>query len=195
MINELLTMLVPFVPDHIGGLAYPVKVDIIGSTKFYDYKTKDQMDISGLINENVSTFAQEAGDIFGVEYNGEITIDSIFPLKSYLFNKAPKYTTEDGTYVNVPIAFYGGAINLSTVNVDTLDIKAKLTSQIDVDLLDQYLNLPSGDTLVLVKNAMLKSVTIVTGYEPFQFICMDSSGYLFNETPKVSELIENAKNI
>lgn len=195
MINGLLTMLVPFVPDHIGGLAYPVKVDIIGSTKFYDYKTKDQMDISGLINENVSTFAQEAGDIFGVEYNGEITIDSIFPLKSYLFNKAPKYTTEDGTYVNVPIAFYGGAINLSTVNVDTLDIKAKLTSQIDVDLLDQYLNLPSGDTLVLVKNAMLKSVTIVTGYEPFQFICMDSSGYLFNETPKVSELIENAKNI
>lgn len=193
-INELLTMLVPFVPDHIGGLAYPVKVDISGSTKFYDYKTKDQMDISGLINENISVFAQTAGDIFGVEYNGEITIDSIFPLKSYLWNKAPKYTTENGNYFNVPIAYYGGAINLSTVNVDTLDMKAHLTNPIDVNLLDQYLNLPSGETLVLVKNAMLKSVTIVTGYEPFRFVCMDSSGYLFNETPQVSELIENAKN-
>lgn len=193
MIHELLTMLVPFVPDHIGGLAYPVKVDIMGSTKFYDYKTKDQMDISGLIHENISTFAQEAGEIFGVGYNGEITIDSIFPLKSYLLNKAPKYTTEDGIYINIPIAFYGGAINLSTVNVDTLDMKTKLTNQIDVDLLDQYLNLSSGDTLVLVKNAMLKSVTIVTGYEPFQFICMDESGYLFDETPQVAELIANAK--
>lgn len=193
MVHELLTMLVPFVPDHIGGLAYPVKVDISGSTKFYDYKTKDQMDISGLIHENISTFVQEAEDIFGVEYNGEITIDSIFPLKSYLWNQAPKYMSQQQTYINVPIAFYGGAINLSTVNIDTLDMKGYLTRSIEVDLLDQYLNLPSGDTLVSVKNAMLKSVTIVTGYEPFQFICMDESGYLFDETPQVAELIANAK--
>ena len=62
-----------------------------------------------------------------------------------------------------------------------------------MNLLDQYLNLSADNKLALVKNAMLKSVTIVTGYEPFQFVCMDSSGYLFNETPQVSELIENAK--
>ena len=40
---------------------------------------------------------------------------------------------------------------------------------------------------------MLKSVTVVTGYEPFKFICMKGNGYLYDETPKVSDLIENAK--
>ena len=46
------------------------------------------------------------------------------------------------------------------------------------------------DTL---KNMMLKSVTVVTGYEPFKFMCLKGNGYLYDETPKVSELIENAK--
>lgn len=193
MIKQLLEMLVPFVPDRIGGLSYPVKVDIIGTTKFYDYKTKDQMDITGLINENISTFAQEAGDIFGVGYDGKITIDTIFPLKSFLMSKAPMYSVNDESYINIPIAFYGGAINKSVVNIDTLDMKAKLTNEISIDLLDQYLNLATGDTLSMIRNAMLKSVTIVTGYEPFKFICMDGTGYLYGEAPQVSELIENAK--
>lgn len=192
-IQSLLEMLVSYVPDHIGGLSYPVKVDIKGNTKFYDYKDKNQMDISGLINENISTFAKEAGDIFGVEYNGEITIDTIFPLKTYLMSKAPLYNNEGTNYINIPVAFYGGAINLSVVNIDTPNLKATTKNAIDVDLLDQYLNLPSGDTMTLVKNAMLKSVTIVTGYEPFKFICMDANGYLYGENPQVSELMNNVK--
>lgn len=193
IIKQLLEMLIPFVPDRIGGLSYPVKVDIIGSTKFYDYKTKDQMDISGLINENISTFAQDAGDIFGVEYNGKITIDTIFPLKKYLMDRSPLYSADEDKYINVPIAFYGGAINKSVVNIDTLDMKSKLTNEIAVDLLDQYLKLTGSETMVMVRNAMLKSVTIVTGFEPFKFVCMDNSGYLYGEAPRVSELIENAK--
>ena len=40
---------------------------------------------------------------------------------------------------------------------------------------------------------MLKSVVVVTGTEPFKFVLTKGNGYLYNETPKVLELIENAK--
>ena len=41
---------------------------------------------------------------------------------------------------------------------------------------------------------ILKTVTVVTGFEPFKFILLDGKdGYLFNETPQISDLIENAK--
>ncbi len=195
MVKKLLEMFVPFVPNKIGGLSYPVKVDIKGTTKFYDYKTKEQMDITGLINENISKFAKEAGEQLGIQYDGTITIDTIFPLKTYLMNKAPKYHVEDKDNICVPIAFYGGAVNKSVVNIDTLDMKDYLTSPIVIDLLDQYLNLAGGTeiTITTIKNAALKCVTIVTGFEPFKFICMDASGYLYGQTPQVSELIENAK--
>ena len=43
-----------------------------------------------------------------------------------------------------------------------------------------------------LKNMMLKSVTVVTGFEPFRFVVMKGNGYLFDKTPKVSDLIENA---
>lgn len=193
-VAQLLELLnVSYIPNHIGGLSYPVKVDIKGTTKFYDYKTSNELDISGLINENISVFASEAGDQIGMDYNGTITIDTIFPLKSYLMANCPQYKVLDKTYVNIPVAFYGGSLNMSVVNVDTLEMKESLSAEIYVDLLDEYLDLKSNNTYGTLKNAMMKCVTIVTGFEPFKFICTDDSGYLFGQTPQVSELVENAK--
>ena len=40
---------------------------------------------------------------------------------------------------------------------------------------------------------MVKAVTVVSGYEPFYFECAKGNGYLYGETPKVSDLIDNAK--
>lgn len=192
-ISTLLNLLVDYVPSEIGGLSYPVKVKISGKTKFYDYKQPDEMDISGLINENITKFLEAAEGALGTSYNGTIDINTIFPLKTYLMEKTPKYVKDDKTYVNVPIAFYGGGLNLSTVEIDTLDMKAKLSNKITIDLLDRYLNLQSTTQTGMIKNMLLKCVTIVTGYEPFEFICMDSSGYLFGEHANASELRENAK--
>lgn len=64
-----------------------------------------------------------------------------------------------------------------------------------MNLLDNYLQLPPGEgTIQIVKNMILKTVTVVTGFEPFKFILLDGKdGYLFNETPQISDLIENAK--
>ena len=54
--------------------------------------------------------------------------------------------------------------------------------------------MPSGSgTIGLVKNIMIKCVTVVTGFEPFKFMCFEANGYLYNESPKIAELQENAK--
>ena len=69
------------------------------------------------------------------------------------------------------------------------NVDKKLT----IDLLDSYLSLEKGSGMTMFKNMMLKSVTIVTGYEPFYFECIKGNGYLYGETPNVSDLIQNAK--
>lgn len=192
-ISNLLGVLVDYVPTNVGGLSYPVKVDITGSTKFYDYKTYDGMDISGIINENISAFASDAGDIFDTEYDGEISIDMFFPLKEYLFSSASTYSDGKDTYVNVPVVFYGGAKNMSVCNIDTIDMKAYLVSDNEIDLLDNYLDLTNSSTLNMIRNLMCKAVTVVIGYEPFKYTYI-SDGYLFGKTPELSELKENARN-
>lgn len=187
------TKLSEFKPTNLSGLSFPVKVEVSGSTKFYDYKAKDELDISGLIKENISSFA---GQIGGADYSGIINIDKIFPIKEYLFSGATSslYNDNGKEYINIPVAFYGGGLNLSTVSFDTLDCKAFISDSISIDLLDNYLSLGTGSgTIQVLKNMMLKSVTVVIGFEPFKFICMDNTGYLYGETPNLSDLIENAK--
>ena len=194
---------------HIGGMSYPIKLVLKGNTKFYDYKTIDEMDINGLIKENISDFVR----MVKPDYAGFVTIDKIFPIKSYLFDAASsKYTSaKDGkTYINVPIAYYGGGSNLSTVDISELNNKEMFKDTLTIDFLEQYLNLKQSHKnyssiadLVLAcvrdndmntcKNIVLKSVTVVTGYEPFKFMCTTNDGYLLGESPNVKDLIENAK--
>lgn len=187
--------LVPFVATEVSGVSYPVSLELTGQTSFYDYKVADKMDISGLIDENISDIASSLG-----LYNGEITIDTIFPLRSILMQKAAAggncyYDSEKGdTYVNIPVAYYGGGLNLSEVYVRT-DEKESISGGLQVDLLDTYLNLKgtdSTDLLSRMKGLVLKTVPAVTGFEPFEFNFV-RDGYLYGEAPKVSDLIENAK--
>lgn len=198
---------------NLGGMSIPVQVNISGNTKFYDYKTKDQMDISGLIAENLSKIA--SGLPIGEDIVKDLNIDKIFPMKTYLYNEAQSQgaaITKDGKkYINVPVAFYGGGLNLSTVNIDTLDTKAQMTGNFQVDLLDSYLNQPGttyeelmeivddflngegtkiGSMVPVIKGVILKCVTVVIGYEPFEFICYKSDD-LYGLAPQVEELTQN----
>lgn len=184
---------IPLEPVNVSGLSYPLEVNLEGKTKFYDYKSADTLDLSGLIGENISSLANSL-DL----YDGEITIDDIFPLKNLLFTKAAGYgdTYSDGgtRYMNISVAYYGGGLNLSKVSTTNLDCKAELGDALEINLLESYLNLPSAEgTVQTVKNIMLKCVTVVTGFEPFKFVCLKGNGYLYNETPKVQDLIDNAK--
>ena len=67
--------------------------------------------------------------------------------------------------------------------------------QLDVDFLKSYADLPQaeGGPMANAANIVLKSVTIVSGFNPFKFTLAKGDGYLYNEAPKVQELIDNMK--
>lgn len=183
---------VPYTPTNISGVSYPVTVEISGNTRFYDYKIANNIDLSGLIDENISTIVSDVAD---EEY--QITIDDIFPLKSILVQNAKNenciYKYEGQDYINIPIAYYGGGINLSTVTFTSDEVNQRANT-LEIDFLDRYLNQEYGTGIMgTLQSVMLKSVTVVTGFEPFKFVCIEADGYLFNETPNVSDLITNAK--
>ena len=187
---------IPLTPTKVGGTSYPAKVDIKGNTRFYDYKDSSNIDLSGLINENISVLAKE---VFGKEK--EINIDTVFPIKPLLLNEARKqkstYSNDGVEYINIPIAYYGGGLNLSVVNLDLYKEKENLSESIEINFLDNYMTPSSSasDTMSMMKDIMLKCVTIVSGYEPFKFVCVKGNGYLYGETPKVADLIANAKGV
>jgi len=203
MITEIFSMLessgmslVPYTATKTTGISYPVKLNISGDTRFYDYKTADDIALDGLIEENISAVANSVGlaDL-------QITIDMIFPLKSMLMQKAANqgsqyYDAESGKrYVNVPVAFYGGGLNLSEVTFQNYENLSNISGEVEVDLLDTYLNLSgSSGTSSLLRGIMLKTVITVSGFEPFSFR-FTKNGYLYGETPKVTDLIANAKEI
>lgn len=184
--------LIPYTPTNISGISYPVSVEITGKTKFYDYKVASDIDLNGLLDENISTMLQE---VTGEEVNFDI--DRIFPLKSMLTDNASKnsciYRYEDENYINVPVAYYGGGINLSTVTY-TGELYGDLFKDLEIDLLENYLSYQSGTSQTnQLMSMMLKSVTVCIGFEPFKFICVNNDGYLFNESPNINDLIANAK--
>ena len=197
--------MVPLEPENISGLSYPVKVNISGDTRFYDYKKLDTLDISGLINENISTFANS---IFEGQDIRKITIDDIFPIKGMLTSAASSakcvysHTENEQTsrYINIPIAYYGGGLNLSKVTYDNYKYTSSLSNELPIDLISNYLEMSSGDGMIsMMRTLMVKTVTTVIGCEEFKFVCTYNNGELlevvFNKAPSVETLKNNVKGV
>lgn len=203
--QTLAGMFVPMLPYNIAGASYPVSVNLSGNTRFFDYKTLQDWDISGLIDQNISTIVNDM-----VGSNISVTIDDIFPLKQILTSVARQnrliYSVNDSDYINIPIAFYGGGKNLSTVTTNGLTAGG-LTSTYDVDLLDSYLDMQTTidiegllnggnlndivsdpNFMRFMKETLTKTVTTVTGFEAFKFSFGDDPEGVFdvqNGTPLV----------
>ena len=189
--------LVPYVATQVSGVAYPVEVTVTGSTRFYDYKEPDKIELDGLIEQHMT----EKVEGF---YDGEIGIDTVFPLRTMLMQKAKsnkKFTHTDSeselTYVNVPVTFYGGGVNLSKISFKLDDEDNHVSASVEVDLLDSYLGLKgnssqSDDPLAAIKGIVYKTVPTVTGFEPFKFAFV-TDGYLYGEAPQITDLKDNAK--
>ena len=129
-------------------------------------------------------------------YDGTITIDQIFPLQAIIAQRGSAIgaikSTEGKRYYNISVAYYGGGKNYSKVDMNVTGA----TGKVSVDLLDTYLNLTgssSGGIFANLKGLMLKTVVTVAGYEPFAFHFVDD-GYLFGETPNVSDLVNRTKS-
>ncbi len=190
--------LVPFLATNISGISIPVNMKISGATKFYDYKTVDEMDLSGLIEENMSAVISELGSFINIERT--ITVDDIFPLKKLLFESAASkgltYGVNGKTYINVPVAYYGGGLNFSTVDFSESKDFEKYNTTLPLDWISEYLSNStevSEDDLGSLKNMVQKMVTVVTGFEEFKFTCMTGDGYLYGKAPGVSELRDNLR--
>ncbi|MBE6634568.1 MAG: hypothetical protein E7617_00015 [Ruminococcaceae bacterium] len=190
--------LVPYVAKGVSGIAYPVTVEVKGSTRFYDYKSSEGFDLGGLIEENFSMIANQ---VIGTTGGIDITVDTIFPLRSMLMSRAGSQGTvyrdpESGnSYINATVAYYGGGANLSVVKFDLDDEESNIGGTLSVGLLDSYLNMPEpekDDIISDIKGPVLKTVIAVTGFEPFRFNLV-KNGYLFGESPNVQDLIANAK--
>ena len=192
--------IIPFTPTNISGISYPVSVNVTGDTRFYDYKIVNEIDMNGLIMENITTIANGMGEM---GYSGTITIDHIFPLKTHLTSIASSnsfnyYDKETGKpYAIIPVAYYGGGANVSKLTFDNLDTLRQMQATKDVDFVESYLSLttPGGNYVQMIKNMMLKKVTLVTGYEPFKFNFYKGNGYLYGEAPNFIDMKNNANNI
>lgn len=173
---------------NTGGQAYPVEVNIRGNTRFYDYKETENIDISGLISENMTSFAHAYDPSISVEIN----IDKIFPIKEKIISQAEKQGSiykNDKDYVCCAIAYYGGGNNYNKVTVDGAEVESHLNKEIKIDLLSEYVKLPEvSSTTTQVKYLMQKTVTVAIGYSPFKFVCIKNDGYLYNDYPNVKDL-------
>lgn len=181
---------IPFIPTQISGVSYPVKLNLSGSTKFYDFKTMNLMDINGLVGENISALAESVG------YGEKVSLDVVFPVKSILKEEGQQRNAITSEQMNIPVVYYGGGINYSQVNLDSdLDYKSHMTDIFDVDFLARYSEIKSQGTGIAANlmGAVLKSVTIVTGFNPFKFALAKNDGYLFGEAPQIQELNNNHK--
>ena len=192
--------------SNISGISYRSRVDVKGNCKFYnfqtidlDHNTVDGLDISGLINENITKMVASMGEQYAVEVN----IDKFFPIKDYLFRKASPanqiHRADGKQYINVVAAWYGGGTNNNIINFDESNYKSLLGKELEIDLLDSYLDLKNtGNMITYYKNMMLKAVTVVIGTEPFKFRCVrdvdDDDRDLFGKMPNIQELMKNARS-
>lgn len=180
-------------PDTVGGTSMPVYLNISGNTKFYDWKDVNDVDITNLIDENIATVM---GSFLGVS---DVTIDDFFPLKSILVDDADDagylYSYNESEYVNTAIAYYGGGLNLSTIDTSNLnsDMSSWLGDELVVDLLseiDDYID-SSSSAIKLLSRCVL----FAAGFEPFKFVVNseigDDTPYLFGESASINELRQN----
>ena len=207
VINEILkviptpkgNVLSDLLTTNTGGQSYPIELNIKGMTRFYDYKNANNIDISGLIEENMNSFAQIVADMMSIDISGmdlDINIDTIFPIKGKIIESAQKqgsiYANEGTQYINCVLAYYGGGNNYSKVSIDGSEIENNLNKEIKIDLVTDYVKLPETTRpTTLVRYLMMKAVTTTIGTNPFKFVCVKNNGYLFGETPNIKDLIDN----
>ena len=70
-----------------------------------------------------------------------------------------------------------------------------MTEIFDVDFLERYSKIENmGEGMMAnIMGAVLKSPTIVSGFNPFKFTLAKGDGYLFGEAPQIQDLINNHK--
>lgn len=175
-------------PEKLGGTSSPVHLTLEGDTRFYDWKDIDTIDVSSLIEENISRTLNQMG--YG---DKNVTIDDIFPMKSALKKEAASknlvYSKDGKSYLNTSIAYYGGGLNNSVI-----DIKSDLTyntysDETEVSLLDETIENNKGGGY---SSLFVDCVIVTIGTHPFRFITNgekeSDNPILFDQVPSIEGL-------
>lgn len=175
-------------PDKLGGTSKPVHLTLKGDTRFYDWKDIDTIDVSALIEENISRVLNQMG--YG---DKNVTIDDIFPMKSVLkrelADKGLVYVKGGKSYVNTSIAYYGGGMNHSSLDIESETAYNTYSDQTSVSLLEETIrsNVGGGYSSLLVD-----CVIVTIGTHPFRFITNGSeekeNPRLLDQVPSIDDL-------
>lgn len=179
--DQLLPMMNAVAPSLIGRTSYPIKLNILGKTKFYDYKDVDKIDTSGLIEENISLMFPEQS----------LSIDDFFPMKRILKNKARDlgylYTSHEINYLNTIVAYYGGGLNLSDVDFDIEEQNYSICDKIEVNVMEEIYKSSDAGFIGMLS----KAVSLATGFNSFYFITNSKENEepaLFSKVPTLDDL-------
>lgn len=198
IISTLGGLLQSEIPNQIGGTSLPSKINILGKTKFYDWKKYTDIDTTSLIEERISTFASSA-----IGQDIELNIDSFFPIKPILRDICKTngylYIKDNDEYINTMIAYYGGGLNNSIVMLNSNDTNINISETMYVDLLsniNKYVTNIDGGTIDTLLKVLAKCVLFASGFDKFKFITngmvtQNNDPELFNENPQISDLKSN----
>ena len=205
------------IPSDIGGTAYPVELTLSGDTRFYDWKNIDDIDVSALIEENISATINSLAGALGTEIPQEIidklkelSIDDYFPIKTIIKNLAidsnlAYQDIDNGQtkyYINRPLAWYGGGFNGSKVinNIEQNEYYSfaePLSIDFTREVFLKTLGGISGDdipgTIQTVINLLSRCVVMAIGSHPFMFMTNgiienNEKPILFDEVPSYLDL-------
>ena len=200
------------VPKLFSGLArnsYPSLVRIQGETEFFDYKILENVDLNGLLYQELNTviarvlsqMGDAAGSLIpeGFDLAG-VDLDAIFPLKKIWAETVSdhhlSYTPagQEAKYVNMPTFYFGGGPNLTELDVTAWEHPAAKYREYDADLLS-YFSAPNKESSDRYWKLIWKLVESFIGYEPFKFGFMDGSGYNYGQAPSRDTLIAKASEV
>lgn len=192
VLTSVLELINSSIPLNIGGTSKPVKLTLTGSTKFYDWKKIDEIDVNCLVEQSIKTFLEQ---LFGKEI--DVSVDDIFPMKKVLKNEAlnEKYIyIKDGIeYINSQVAWFGGGLNYSVLENNLSNEFNSFSELINIDLLKQSMQASTGDQYV---DILCRCVLLAAGFNPFKFITNDSTESLnpkldIDSAPNIEDLIAN----
>ena len=199
--------IVPYVPVGLALNSYPVEVSLAGETEFFDYKRLDEVNLGGLLYEEiglaVTNALQSIPAAAGLVPSGmdltNVGLDDVFPLKSVwdvrLKNTHRYYTPEDDAdhpYGNMVSFFFGGGPNLSKIVTDEWTSNTHGYKEFDEDLVEFFTTSRTGTDSERYWRLVWRLVQSFIGYQPFKFGYMDGSGYNYGEAPSVNTLMEKA---
>lgn len=194
-ILSLVSMFKSTPPNKIGGTSTPVKLNIDKTTKFYDWKDIDSVDVSIMIEENISTMLKilAGKDI-------PLSMEDFFPLRSYLkdicLQKGYLFEDEGKYYLNTKVVSYGGGKNYSKLSIPEEDIDdMDLSNIISVNLMEGVVQGKYISTIHPYVLLLSKCVCLATGFNPFGFITNgkthDYTPEEFKKVPQIEDLKNN----